>query len=333
MNYYKLLKVNSLISNPRIKFFGLYLLHKLNKRYLSVNFDPVNACNLRCQMCYFSDQEYAKKLKGIFRKEDLELLSKAILSRALKLQVGCGTEPTLYRDLETIFGLASKYGVPYISLTTNANLIEKAELIKWVLAGLNEITVSLHGVTEQTYQLMMINANYKRFFESLAYITEIKKQYPLNLRVNYTFNEDNFDELKDFWQLFENIDIDILQIRPITQLGNSAYKNFSLKKIIPNYETIYNVLLNETQKRKAIFIAPTKEQLLSKQSTESLVRDYTYCYISPAFFWRNDFDWRNETFNQYTKRTAWSKELFKMIFASRETYKALENKTLNYNVV
>ena len=98
MNYYRLLKLNGIIKNQRIKFLGLFLLHKLGRRYLAVNFDPVMACNLRCKMCYFTDADYVKKLKGIFKKEELPTLSKAILDRAIKLQVGCGTEPTLYKD-------------------------------------------------------------------------------------------------------------------------------------------------------------------------------------------------------------------------------------------
>ena len=254
MNYYKLLKINSIVKNPRIKFLGLYFLHKLNKRYLAVYFDPVNACNLRCKMCYFSNKEYAAKAKGVFKAEDLPLLAKAIFPRALKVQVGCGAEPTLYKDLNAIFKLAAEYKAPYVSLTTNANNIEKSDLEQWALSGLNEITVSLHGVYEETYREMMRQGDYERFMKSLEYVTDIKKRFPeFKLRVNYTFNEHNFDELADFWQVFSNIDIDILQIRPITKIGDSEYDHFSLESIIPKYEAIYNKLIAESQKKRRAF--------------------------------------------------------------------------------
>lgn len=61
MNIYKILKLNNLIKNHRIKFFGLWLLNVANQRYLSIQFDPVLACNLKCKMCYFTDKEYVKK--------------------------------------------------------------------------------------------------------------------------------------------------------------------------------------------------------------------------------------------------------------------------------
>ncbi|MDB2613453.1 hypothetical protein N9Y89_01815 [bacterium] len=59
--------------------------------YWEKRFTLVNACNLRCKMCYFTDKDYVKKLKGIFPKDDLKNFGKSILSRALKLQIGCGT--------------------------------------------------------------------------------------------------------------------------------------------------------------------------------------------------------------------------------------------------
>ena len=73
MDIYKLLKINKLIKNHRIKFLGLYLLHFFNKRYLAINLDPIMACNLRCKMCYFTDKEYLKTLKGNLTSELIQI--------------------------------------------------------------------------------------------------------------------------------------------------------------------------------------------------------------------------------------------------------------------
>lgn len=333
MKYYKLLKINHFIKNDRIKLLGLYLLHALNQRYLAVHFDPVNACNLRCKMCYFTDKDYVKKLKGIFPEDELPLLAKAILKRAIKLQIGCGTEPTLYKNLEKVMLLAKENNVPYVSLTTNANTIEKDTLEKWCAAGLNEITVSLHGTTKETYEEMMGRGNFDRFLQSLTYITEIKKQYPdLQLRINYTFNEDNFEELGLFGEVFNNIDINTLQIRPISKLGNTAYNNFSMDKIIPKYKNIYDKLKTDCKEQNTLFIAPEINQLKDTFSNSSIVYNYTYCYISPTSFWKKDFDWKNETFNQFSKRIGYGTDLLKMVFSSKEKLKQLLNDKLKYNI-
>lgn len=333
MNYYLLLKLNNLIKNPRLKFLGLLIYHTLGKRYISVQFDPINACNLRCKMCYFTDKDYVKKLKGLFPKEDLPLLAKAIFKRAAKLQIGCGTEPTLYKNIDTILELAQESKVPYISMTTNANLIEKKSLEKWIQLGLNEITVSLHGVNKDTYENFMSKGKFDRFLLSLTYITELKKTYPdFKLRINYTFNEDNFIELKNFWNVFSDIKIDYLQIRPIDKIGNTEYQNFSLKKIQPLYQEVYDQLLAKSIQNNTTLIAPKSIRFNHKQSINSIIKPFTYCYVSPTAFWSNNFDWKEKTYKEHAKDSKLSLRLLKLIFAKKSTILALQNKTLNYDI-
>ncbi|MDB3927094.1 radical SAM protein, partial [Flavobacteriales bacterium] len=245
---------------------------------MAVHFDPVNACNLRCKMCYFTDKDYVKKLKGIFPKDDLKNFGKSILSRALKLQIGCGTEPTLYKHLKEVIEIGKSYNVPFISITTNANTIELNQLKEWCEAGLNEITVSLHGVTKKSYEYFMGKGNFQRFLQSLNYINIVKQEFPsLKLRINYTFNEDNFEELNNFWEIFKDFNIDTLQIRPIKKMGETEYSNFSLKKIIPNYEKIHQKLIDECKKRNTSFLAPKLHQIQERTSISSIIQNFTYC--------------------------------------------------------
>ena len=131
MNIYKILKLNQSIKSHRIKFLGLWLLSISNKRYLSIQFDPVLACNLRCKMCYFTDNEIVKKLKGIFKKEDLEILAKINYKNALRLQIGCGAEPTLFKHVTDIIKLGKEYKIPHISLITNGNLLTEKDVVDY----------------------------------------------------------------------------------------------------------------------------------------------------------------------------------------------------------
>jgi len=334
MKIYTILKINKFIKNFRIKFLLLFLAHKFNKRYLAVNFDPVNACNLRCKMCYFTDSDYVKKLKGVFDKKDLNRLGEVILKRALKFQVGCGTEPTLYKHLDDVFKIAKIYKVPHISLTTNANLIEKTKLKLWVESGLNEIIISLHGVHKDTYESFMQKGRYETFLKSLQIITEIKKEYKdFSLRINYTFNEDNFKELAEFMTVFGGFDIDTLQIRPINNLGNTAYQNFKMEAIIPIYDGFLNQIKKECEFKNITLIAPSSsKKLLHKKNVESLIYRYTYCYISPTAFWHEDLNWKEETFNTYAERKKLSLELLRNVFASSKKIKALQTENLNYDI-
>ena len=109
MNIYNILRLGTRIKSRRLKLLGLWLFHVLGKRYIGVFLDPVLACNFRCKMCYFSDEEKRKSLRGSLKYEDMEAIAGSLFHRALKLQVGCGAEPTLHKDLVKIIALGKKY--------------------------------------------------------------------------------------------------------------------------------------------------------------------------------------------------------------------------------
>jgi molybdenum cofactor biosynthesis enzyme MoaA len=339
MNIYKLLKLNQSIKNHRIKFLGILILNILNKRYLSIQFDPVLACNLRCKMCYFTDAELLKKLKGIFKKEDLENIARVNFKNALRLQIGCGAEPTLFKYNLELIQLAKTYKISHISMVTNGNLLSESDVQSFSKNGLNEFIISMHGVNKSSYEDFMDKASYEKFHEVLTYIsTEKKSNSNLKLRINYTFNEDNFEELNSFFQKYGQYAIDIIQLRPIDKIGNTTYNNFSLNKIEPIYKKTIEYLSNEAKNRKIIFLSPVsierKENLNSVKSANNsaYLVPYVNCYISPDFFWKKDFDWRNQSFTQWKKQNNWHRILFKNIFISKKKLESINRNMLNYNV-
>ncbi|WP_299095804.1 radical SAM protein [Winogradskyella sp.] len=331
MNIYKLLQLNRKIKSHRIKFLGLFLLHKFNKRYLAVNLDPVLACNLRCKMCYFTDADYVKTLKGQFKEDDLERVANAIFHRALKLQIGCGTEPTLYKNLEKIVALGKQHKVPYISITTNANLLTKEKIEPLLKAGLNEFTISLHGVTKESYESFMKKASYEKFQNALNAFVELKKDYDFKVRINYTFNKDNFYELKDFFKHFNGKSFDILQLRPIQKIGNTEYNDFDVSSLEDDYINLIKNVRQQCSNHHITLMAPNSLSVLKGKNDSSFVFDYTFCYISPNKFWKEGFNWREESFNNFSKKIGWSKLLFSNIFKSKSQLRSLSNK-LNYEI-
>lgn len=341
MDIYKILKINNFIKNHRIKFFGLWLLSILDKRYMAIQFDPVLACNLRCKMCYFTDDDFVKKnMKGIFQEKDLEDLAQVNFKNALKLQIGCGAEPTLFKYNTALIQIAKRYKIPYISMVTNGNLLEQKDIADFAEAGLNEIILSMHGVTKETYEDLMDKGVYEKFHGVLQHITQQKKQHSnFKLRINYTFNEDNFMQLKDFFKVYGDYAIDIIQLRPIDKIGETTYDNFSLKAIEKEYAEVSAFLKDESSKRGITLLFP---KTISREEDESLIvktdnnssylMPYTYCYVSPKYYWKNDFNWREETFTDWKKRNKWDMELFKNIFISKKELEKPNRNMLNYSV-
>ncbi|GAB6012599.1 radical SAM protein [Viscerimonas tarda] len=333
MNVYTLIKKFNKINSPRLKLLALYLMHITNKRYLGIFLDPVLACNLRCKMCYFSDEEKRKTLKGILSDEQLEQIAKAFFSRALKLQIGCGAEPTLYKKMPDIISLAKKQHVPYVSITTNGLLLNEELIVACLDAGLDEITLSMHGVVKETYEYFMTNANYDRFCEMLKQLTAAKEKYNFKLRINYTINEQNLDELVYFFERFGLVKLDILQLRPIQNIGKSEYANFDHSKLAEKYEEVIRKVKEEAIVRNITCMAPSKKQLLAPEDTNNngVIFGYSYCYIDPAFCWKPDFNLEVDTFNSYSKRKKVAKTLFLALFRNN---KNLDKRKahLNYEV-
>ncbi len=286
-------------------------------------------------MCYFTDENYVKTLKGQFSLEDLDIWARQSLPQALKLQVGCGAEPTVYKHLDRVFELGKQYKVPHISMTTNANLLKHDALKSWIENGLNEITVSLHGVHKEAYEELMDKGDYQKFHQALALITTLKQDFPqLLLRINYTFNEDNFEELKDFFKVYGDYAIDIIQIRPISKIGNTAYNNFSLEKIIPVYDDFIKDFKRQAEKAQVTLLAPAKkEDLINRENDSSIIFNYTYFYVSPTHFWKKDFDWKNQDIRDYMRQTGWSKQLLVNVFKNKKQLQhLLRDQNLNYDV-
>jgi len=331
MNIYSLLKINQKIKNHHVKFLALWFLHVFKRRYLSVNLDPVLACNLRCKMCYFTDKDYVKKLKGQFTDDELKRVAKVVFKRALKLQIGCGTEPTLYKNLDELVKLAKQYNVPYISLTTNANLLNYQSVEKLVKAGLDEFTISLHGVKKESYEYFMGKANYEKFHQVFDSFKLLKKKYNFKVRINYTFNKDNFDELQDLFTYFDGKSFDYLQIRPIQNLGDTAYNDFDISTLKNKYPTVFKNLKASCEANHIVLMAPKSISQMKETNTASYLYRYTYCYVSPQAFWRSDFNWKKETFDEYSKRVGWSKEIISNIFKDKTALETTPNK-LNYGI-
>jgi molybdenum cofactor biosynthesis enzyme MoaA len=288
-------------------------------------------------MCYFSDEDKRKSYRGVFSFEDVELISKALFGRALKLQIGCGAEPTLHKDLNRIIALGKQYQIPYISLTTNGQLLTREQLSDAAEAGLDEITISTHGLTQHTYEYLMTNGRFDLFLQTLHHIKEVKAQHPdFKLRINYTINNDNLEELSRIWAIIgDEVEIDILQMRPIQKIGNSEYADFDTSKMYNRYDAVIEPVIEECRRRKITCLVPTKQNILAMKNNEiqdKRIETATYCYVSPRGCWQDDFDYKTDTFKSYSKAHHLGMKLLVAIFAKKKKQPANTTYKLNYNI-
>lgn len=286
-------------------------------------------------MCYFSNAEKRKAYKGILSYEEIEQIASALFHRALKLQIGCGAEPTLHKDLTRIVALGKQHQIPYISLTTNGSLLTKETLNEMIGAGLNEITLSVHGLTKESYERFMTNGNFETFQNTLAILSEIKQRHSaFSIRINYTINKDNIDELSYLWDIIGDR-IDVLQLRPIQELGESEYTDFDLTEVYAKYDTVLAPLIRQCEEKNITCIAPEKENIRvldRKEETDQSIVDATYCYVSPRGCWKDGFNFVTDTFESYAKKHKIGRRLMQAVWKNEKAGKANVTRKMNYNI-
>lgn len=340
MKFYRALSVVASHKLPgELKILGLVILHLFRRRTIAVYLDPSTGCNLRCRMCYFSNPRYSKHVTQIDVKA-LRSVERCFYPRALKLQIGCGTEPTLYPDLEDIIGRAKKIGVPFISLTTNGQLLASVpdRLEKMIVAGLDEVTISLHGINPENYEYLMTGGKFEKFKQLLVILSELKSKYPnFIVRLNFTFNSKNIGDLAphNFWSSLSGFKPDIIQLRPVQNIGGTAWTDYNTSDLIKFYNDTIGKLIKDCQARDIRIIAPEKWQLKhvdeEQDWTSAAIEDVCYCYISPDSFYKPDFNKDEDTYESYHIRKHTVRNLLAMIFCHKSR-KRNASKKLNYRV-
>jgi MoaA/NifB/PqqE/SkfB family radical SAM enzyme len=310
----QLLKLNRVISNSRLKFLAVYFADLLQMRHTIVRFDPVNVCNLRCGMCFFSNDSWREaNTGGRFTADEIEMLAKEFFPRAVSLYIGAAAEVTMYKKFINIVQKGKQYGIPFVSLTSNGQLITKEHIRAMVYLGLDELTLSTHGVRAETYERLMKNASHAKFMRLLGMVDEIRQESSsrvFSLRLNYTINPDNTEELNDFFEIYGNFDIDTIQVRPMSDFGETAYKHTSALEFVPKYQAAVAVMKRECKRRGIHLLyndndpAFLKDNELSPVYTEGVLR-----IVRPGNVWSADYHWRTESYAAYAARSGFRRKM------------------------
>ena len=154
------------------------------------------------------------------------------------------------------------------------------------------------------------------------------------LRINYTINNDNLEELNRIWEVVGD-ELDILQLRPIQKIGESEYQDFDLTNIYARYDAILVPLIEECRRKHIICLAPDKQNIIvleENDADDNSIEKITYCYVSPQECWQDEFDYRTETFESYAAAHHMGRKLLWKVFGRKARRKADVTRKMNYNI-
>lgn len=340
MRFYQKFKYFLSIRSPRLKLLLLWMGRRAGMRYYGVFLDPVVACNIRCRMCYFSDPTARPEPQGPMSDEMVARLRDSVFRKALRLQIGCGAEPTLYRKLDALIAAGKQAGVPFVELTTNAQLLTADSMLSACRAGLDGMVLSLHGTTRDTYEYLMKGAKFDRLKDFIEILRQVRREFPdFRLRINYTLNNLNKGELPGLWKLFDGVRIDVVQVRPIQKLGDTEYADFEISDKDRLMSDIIEPFSAECARRGVTALLPEMENLLKvnklHSEAEELIEQLTYIYVSPQTVYRDDYDCGKETIRRYQDRKRFGRRLWCTVLgrgSSEESVRVNASKKMNYKV-
>jgi len=184
-------------------------------------------------------------------------------------------------------------------------------------------------------------AKFDLFTRLIDNIGTIRTQHPtLKLRINFTMCTENIESLRCFYNVFKDVKPDILQLRPVQDIGSKSYDNYSMKELDNKYDDIIKPLVEYCQKNNIICLYPEKSNISiienenkEKKHVNPTIEMFPCFHLSPHNRWKEEFNPYEETFEQYSKRTHRVRFIWKHLLNPYQEEKQ-ENvtKALNYTI-
>ncbi|MBF0342840.1 MAG: radical SAM protein [Nitrospirae bacterium] len=211
---YLLRKVYNSLKSRHLKIAAIKALEAFNVPVYRLAIDTNNACNLRCIMCYMSLREHRSQFR-VMPLEMFESIALDVFTRVRVLELSCGYEPFLTKGFIDYLRVARRYCRGSISVCTNATLLD--DTIIGTIVGerlLDEIIVSIDGLTGATYNKVRVNGDFNRVLAALRSIKEHRgnRDAPV-VRINYTMLRLNVEELEGVYEFARQYGVGIVQLR------------------------------------------------------------------------------------------------------------------------
>lgn len=172
---------------------------------IGLDLNTLNRCNVTCIMCPPALHRAAgEPLKDYYRltAEEFQNLTDGVRISMAHF-IGAYAEPLLNKDIFALVAKAKQSG-SMTAITTNAQPLVPAFADKLLDAGLDVMTISLHGATKSTAEAIMLGSRFERIIENIKTLQRKKAERQMSnpiLRINFVSQTANVQEIPDIVQL------------------------------------------------------------------------------------------------------------------------------------
>ena len=195
-----------------------------------IEIETIRACNSRCVFCPVYGTDFNVK-PGRMSDELLAKIYKELKESVIKASTVCvcrDGEPLLDKRIAGIIKDVKSVGIPSVTMSTNAQLLDKKKSIALLNSGLDELFISIDGFSEEVFKSLRVGLNYNIVVKNTIKFIELRDQInpKLRLRIRMVVVDENKGEVKP-WNIFWKSKCkssDLVQAKPAHSWGNQLYK-------------------------------------------------------------------------------------------------------------
>lgn len=215
-------------------------LHGPDRRFMHLELDITNRCNLRCVMCYQSLESARRANTVQMTPDDFLRIASRVLPHAHRLSLSLGNEPLMSPHFIDILRVAAGYHVPDVNFFTNALLLNEDTIAAIIEYGVTQVCVSLDGATPATYNSIRRDGDFDRLVcnvERLVARRNAANSLTPRVRFDIVMMQRNVHELVDLVRLAARLGVQDLSFRHLVSFEGLGMERESLQhaKALSNY--------------------------------------------------------------------------------------------------
>ena len=173
--------------------------------------EPASICNLKCPGCLAYDEAYHKALLGIDGfKNALDKYKDYLYD----IELYSWGEPFLNKYIFEMIRYAKKHRV-FVRTSSNFNTVNEQDIEDIVSSGLDQINISIDGITEETYQVYRKGGKLSTVLNNLISLVNKKKEYKSKTPIiewQFIVARYNEHEIPEVKRRAKEIGVDILRL-------------------------------------------------------------------------------------------------------------------------
>ena len=172
--------------------------------------DPGNICTLRCPLCPTGQRDTSRP-KGLLKYADFQKLIDEIGDFLITVNFTNWGEPFLNKDIFSMITYCKQKGIPFTRLDSNLNTFDSNDCESLVVSGLDILSASIDGASQQTYEKYRKGGDFKLAISNLKAISEKRRELGRKkpyLRWQFLVFRHNQHELKTAIKIAKEIGVD-----------------------------------------------------------------------------------------------------------------------------